>query len=149
MSERLSVYRDENVAKLIGSFTSSDVSEIMKIFKNVIFQTNEVLEQFSKDEWMALVEAFNGHLWEPDILNAGTCLAMGVVECDQYEGLGEKWKIDVIALSKKLQRLDYLEACSVFITIKYFWKNGSMRKNWWSIKERMTAKSKKDASANS
>lgn len=140
MSERLSVYKDNDVAKLLGSFSASDVADIFKVFKTAIFDAASALEKFSEREWLALADVFNGHLWEPNILNAGECLAASFRDADTYEDVGKKWNIDVDDVLTTLRELTYIEACSVHFAIRYHWNRcEKLPPKWWTIKARMRA----------
>lgn len=96
----------------------------------------EVAEMFSRPEWCAIADANNGAMWDGIGTRPGMHLACNVEDAGKLEGLGAKWDIDVLALTRRLHGLGYVQGWAVIQAVRWFWQHchdiDTATDEWWT-----------------
>lgn len=115
---------------------STVTQDLIKWFAHLVAHGARTADRlFSRNEWNALADALNGHLWTPAI-PAKSALPLEV-ESALAAGLGEKWSVDGPDLLAKLNKLDPIAAEAVAVALRWFWDNHESidpsEDPWWTI----------------
>lgn len=101
---------------------STKISEMIEDLSAELQRTKrEIAPLFTESEWSYLRDAFNGTVTRPDF-HPVTMLKAQVEDADGYNGLGEKWEVDVSALLEKVKTLTSFQGYTVLKSIQEWWK---------------------------
>lgn len=77
---------------------------------------------FSEAEWDYLRDAMNGIIFSQELIPYLPRALADSVKDASFDGLGEKWGVDVDALVEKILRLSPTEALAVVDAVECFWE---------------------------
>lgn len=106
---------------------------------------------FSRNEWNFLADMLRNVKHDPMVGNPGELLPAQVMDSAWSENLGARWLNEdldesVLSLSRKVGRLDYVHAWSVFTACAWFWTSHSIvdrtKDAWWTLAYRKEKASK-------
>lgn len=125
------IYIPEKTKEMLDSFISASrcevefsakIQEIIIDLCTLLSRTKrEVKGRFSENEWNYLRDMLNGTILQSDVVPYRFVLTAEAEDANRYEGLGEKWNVDVKKLIEKLKNLSEFEAYTVAKMVDEFW----------------------------
>ncbi len=101
---------------------STKLQEIISDFAAMIGRTKrEVLEILTEAEMNYLRDLLNSSLIYADQFPVRTILAGSIEDGDKYEGLGEKWGVNVPALVQKVKNMAEFQAYTAVKMVDEYW----------------------------
>lgn len=86
---------------------------------------NELKGKFTPGEWKALADTLNGLLVEGQFRYVPSVLVANLEDGDLYEGLSEKWGIDLNALCEKVESLTAAQLDALYSRVESFWEHSA------------------------
>ena len=93
---------------------------------------SELKGRFTKAEWSYMADALNGTIITPEFRCIPGALIASVEDSDRYDGLGEKWGVDVKKLTYKIEDLTAAQVDAVFTRIEEFWDSEEKDLDKWA-----------------
>jgi hypothetical protein len=127
--ESKSVRLSENVIEYVSNYPTAyhgvtdfnpKLEECLTASERLHLITKEELKNyFTKEEASLLIDVTNSHLYQP--ISPKSSLLLCVQDGDFYEGLGEKWEVDIKKLLEKISKLTEYQSHCVFLMCNEFW----------------------------
>lgn len=108
---------------------SESLAELQMIRKRSI---SELKGRFTKAEWSYMADSLNGTIVTPEFRCIPGALVASIEDSDRYDGLGEKWNVDVKKLIYKIEDLTAAQVDAVFTRIEEFWDSEEKDLDKWA-----------------
>jgi hypothetical protein len=108
---------------------SESLAELQMIRKRSI---SELKGRFTKAEWSYMADSLNGTIVTPEFRCIPGALVASIEDSDRYDGLGEKWGVDVKKLTYKIEDLTAAQVDAVFARVEAFWDSEEKDLDKWA-----------------
>lgn len=108
---------------------SESLAELQMIRKRSMSELKGV---FTPNEWSYMADALNGTIITPEFRCIPGALIASVEDSDRYDGLGEKWGVDVKKLTYKIEDLTAAQVDAVFARVEAFWDSEEKDLDKWA-----------------
>lgn len=85
------------------------------------YADREIRGVFTPAEWKYLADSLNGTMAVGDFRYIPSALVANVEDSAKYDGLDEKWGVDISALVAKINGLSCSSADAIFRRVEAFW----------------------------
>lgn len=114
---------------------TTKLEEIIKASNELYIVTKlELKNYFSTAEACLIVDVNNSYLYTPQGYSKSS-LRLRVVDGDKYEGLGEKWEVNIDELIEKIDKLTNYQCHCIFLMCNEFWNMSEEDRGTKSINE--------------
>lgn len=108
---------------------AQSIAELQMIRKRSM---SELKGKFTNAEWSYMADALNGTIITPEFRCIPGALIASVEDSDRYDGLGEKWNVDVKKLIYKIEDLTAAQVDAVFARVEAFWDSEEKDLDKWA-----------------
>lgn len=119
MATKKGIYFADDQAEFLGDITSKRVAMAVDRYREIL-RRERIDRLFTEQEWDLLRDVCNGTLFEPAQLIAGALAAE--VKDATYDGIADKWSVDVPMLLENLEKLTYAQQVAVVESIEAWWR---------------------------
>lgn len=120
MATKKGIYFPDDQAEFLGDVTSKRVAMAIDRYREIL-RRERVERLFTEAEWNLLRDVCNGTVFEPAQLIAGALVAE--VKDATYDGIADKWSVDVPMLLENLEKLSYVQQVAVIEVIEAWWRD--------------------------
>lgn len=99
------------------------------------YSLNEIKGVFTPAEWCYMTDSLNGTMITVDFRCSTSALSASIEDSDTFDGLGEKWDVNVLELLQKISKLTGAQVECVFNRVEEFWNSPGFEKDLskWAI----------------
>lgn len=121
----------ENAAK--AGFPVNDITESLQILSQIrAYSLREIKGKLSNQEWMYLADSLNGTMITPEFrANRGGLIA-SIEDGNDFDGLGEKWSVNVKEFIDKVNTLTGAQVDAVYTRVAQFWNSKDRDLDKWA-----------------
>jgi len=120
-SIRLSPQTDAELVKLYGSAYAGGTRATEAFLWLRKYALKGLKGKLTKNELSALIDIQNGSIFEEQFAVNHSAFIAHIEDADEFEGIGEKWKIDIKALIEKVKNMSTCEIFFLQEEIDRFW----------------------------
>lgn len=132
MNKRPSVYIGSSLEELINQLKGDD-GKVSSVINDIADKYKIIVEQckpdLTRDEWLSMCAAYNGHMFNPDILHELRSMDWMAAEWIKYNA-PEAEQFDTSNLVEKIRSLTIPERVSVLHRIAIFWNDPNAVTEW-------------------
>lgn len=135
-TKRLTVYPDPRALVVLGQ-SAPTLNRALESWARVVGEATEELK-LSRSQWNYLADCLNGHVF--DSLTGPGALGAEVRDAERYDGFGEKWDVDAVALAEITTALSWEATAAVIAAVQFFWEHyqtiDPRKDEWWTLRFR-------------
>lgn len=121
----------------LSSKISESITDLIQLIE--VTRRYEMVDLFSIDECLYLIDMRNGYLRSTDI-NLVRSLEISAYDSNEYEDLSSKWKVDMDIFLKKLRNLTQFQAYVIEMACSEFWTKYSGTMDYNKVAELFNCK---------
>lgn len=126
----ISVQIVEQMMKQAGATPDTLVSSMQFLQQIRAYSTRELKGKLTSDEWKYLADSLNGTMITPEFrCNQGGLIA-SIEDSNDFDGLGEKWEVDVPAFIEKVKILTGAQVDAIYTHVEKFWSDPEDLEEW-------------------
>lgn len=127
---RLPVEQVEYLTKDGTSINQAVVVAISKVQWMEKYADRDIANVFSPADWKYMADSLNGTLVEGDFRYSAAALCASVVDSATYDGLHEKWGVDVKQLTNKIASLSSSAIEAIYRRVETYWNKPTDLDQW-------------------
>lgn len=102
------------------------VHRLEKLSKLERLSLQELKGKFASSEWAAIADSLNGIYTKDETFRYNSeALAAHLEDSDLYERIGERWKVDIKKLCRKVRSLSSTQVDAIYRRVETFWEHST------------------------
>lgn len=113
-----------------GSSNGAIVDALYTAMYTEKYADREIQGKLTENEWKALADSLNGSLIDGAFRFASSALVAHTEDADKYDGIGDKWGVDISRLCEKIAKLSCSQVEAIYRRVESFWDNPVDLDSW-------------------
>lgn len=118
MAEKFSIYAGEPMAAVLAGYDEQRSGRINQVCADYIDLVRDAMPTLTRAEWCAVMDATNGLFIMPGEASGRRFIWAEIAD---FEGLGEKWGIDQVALYSRVREMSQAQLVALCEASRTFW----------------------------